>query len=205
MSFFKAIQFVICLIASSQLSANETDQTVPKVGSIEAVAGQYMNVLLQTNDWYVFRIDLPAQAVLADHKTGPRVIILLTDLSGKRLADDSMITAEAKQAFYLENTLSKGFQNVAQSTASYLVLPIPDSLPMQEFIDCQEQGLKSILENAPILVCENSFDIEFISARAVLWYKQGLSQAEVIAANVKQAISAGDLIIQAPGHVSIDD
>ncbi len=90
--------------------------------SIHAVAGKYITVLYQDDQFDVFRLCLPTQATLKDHATGPRIIILLTDLAGKRLADNSEFAAPQGAVMYLTNTFSPGFINHSKNMAEYLVV-----------------------------------------------------------------------------------
>lgn len=189
--------FCLLLSTTTQLPVKElSDINKQSVGTIEQVAASYIEVLLQTNDWYLFRLDLPAQAVLADHLTGPRVIILLTDLSGQRLEDDSPITAQAQQSFYLENTFSKGFKNTANTTASYLVMPVMDSKPVHIFNSCRQHGFNLMLSKSPIRVCQSQQEMMFSQDSDVVWYSQQLSLAKLIPAQQQQIIGAGDLIFE---------
>jgi len=199
MQRIKLFVWVFLLAGCTQLTGMQTGQfSDQSLDNIEQVAGQYIIDLHQDDDWYLFRIDLPAQAILADHKTGPRLIVLLTDLSGQRIADELPVTAQSKQVFYLENTLSKGFKNTANTFASYLVMPILNVNSVREFNNCNMPNYNLLIENSPIMVCESQQDTVFESTEKVLWYSHKLSQAKIIPVHQQQSIAAGDLIFELP-------
>ena len=87
---------------------------------IHAVASAYIKDLFEDRWCHLFRLDLPAGETLADHDTGPRVIILLSGLKGRRVADGSELNAAKGQVMYLENRFAGAMTNTGDDL-SYLV------------------------------------------------------------------------------------
>jgi len=198
---FKVVvtQYLACcllLFGCSPKSIKSEQQKSPLEGSIEQVASQFIHHLYQDKQFRMFRLDLPPSAILADHSTGPRIIVLLTDLNGQRIKDGSSIAAKSNQAFYLTNTFSAGFQNNSAYTASYLVLGLNQSLLSQQTPTCPETGFSSLLENGSVAVCQ-SLGLQsqvFQGGDRVLVYRQHASQVHAVTPEASVPLAAGDFI-----------
>lgn len=76
----------------------------------------------------VIRIALEPKQTLSDHSSTKRVIITETELTILRLEDElvshteKQTTIPANRAFWLENTVSKGFRHVGNANAVYLAV-----------------------------------------------------------------------------------
>lgn len=141
-----------CAHNSNQTALNNEVSQQPIAGSIDQVASQYIEDLCQDQQFRLFKFELPAGAVLPDHRTGPRMIVLLSELNGERIKDNSPVTAKANQAFYLTNTFSAGFKNVAEKSASYLVLSLEAEKLLNQNMVCPE-NFQVTLENSPVQAC----------------------------------------------------
>ena len=107
------------------------DET-PFAGDIRTVAGQYIEDLYRHEwlDW--FQMVIPPKAVIPNHQTGPRILILMTDLNGHRLDDGSPIYATKSQTMFLENTFSNGFVNTSEQVLVYQVLAFSNTPKLVE-------------------------------------------------------------------------
>ena len=91
------------------------------MADIKEVAANHITDLFEDRWCHMFRLDLPAGETLADHDTGPRVIVLLTALKGRRVADGSEVEAAQGQTMYLDNAFAGAMTNTGDDLA-YLVL-----------------------------------------------------------------------------------
>jgi hypothetical protein len=93
------------------------------MADIVQVAGQWVTSLFTNQHVHLFRLTLPPGETLPDHDTGPRVIVLLTELCGRRVADGSEVRAPSGQALYLDNRFAGAMTNEG-AELSYLVLSL---------------------------------------------------------------------------------
>ncbi len=191
----KYILLVICLLGCSQQRIQTIQQL--QTGSIDEVASQFINDLYQDKQARVFRLDLPPKAVLPDHLTGPRVIVLLTDLSGQRINDGSRIEAKANQAFYLTNTFSAGFKNTSTHSASYLVISLTQQAADDQQPTCPNATFDALLEQGSVAVCQSlqSQSQVGVEAEKTLVYSQQTSQVKPLSPQSKTELEVGDLMI----------
>jgi hypothetical protein len=191
----KYILLVICLLGCSQQGLKVNQK--PQAGSIDEVASQFIHDLYQDKQVKVFRLDLPPKAVLPDHLTGPRAIVLLTDLTGQRLADGSSIEAKALQAFYLTNTFSAGFKNTSAQTASYLVISLTQQAAVNQQPTCPNATFDGLLEQGSVAVCQSQQSQSQIGLEATktLVYSQQTSQVKPLSTQTKTELEVGDLMI----------
>jgi hypothetical protein len=190
----KYILMMICLVGCSQQRIQVTQP--PQAGSIDEVAKQFINDLYQDKQVRIFRFDLPPKAVLPDHMTGPRVIVLLTDLNGQRLADGSPLEAKADQTFYLNNTFSAGFKNSSTHTASYLVISLLQQAPIEQ-PTCSNVTFDALLEQGSVAVCQSLQSQSQVGLEGIntLVYSQLSSQVTPLFVQSKVELELGDLII----------
>lgn len=194
------IKYVLCcllLLGCTAKAIKSKPQNYPLEGSIDQVASQFITDLYQHNQLRIFRLDLPPSAVLADHVTGPRIIVLLTDLNGQRINDGSLVTGKAHQAFYLINNYSVGFKNTAAYTTSYLVIALGQQLLPALSPACPQPGFISLSAHGPVGVCQSTVQQNqaFSASESRLIYKQLTAQVEVVAAGSSVHIATGDLMM----------
>ena len=189
------ILMVLFLVGCSQQRIQMNQE--PITGSIDEVASQFIHDLYQDKQVKVFRLDLPPKAVLPDHLTGPRAIVLLTDLTGQRLADGSSIEAKALQAFYLTNTFSAGFKNTSAHTASYLVISLTQQAADDQQPTCPNATFDGLLEQGSVAVCQSrqSQSQIYLEGIKTLVYSQVRSQVQLLSTQSKTELEVGDLMI----------
>lgn len=197
----KTILRLMCLMCAFSCSAKTSNSELTQqseAGSIDQVAPQFITDLYHDNQLRIFRIDLPSAATLQDHVTGPRIIVLLTDLNGQRIKEGAPIDIKAHQAFYLTNTFSAGFKNTSSQTASYLVFSLEQGTIESQQLACPNNNYISLLMKGPMLVCKSLVrqklsNAEFKTHKTLI-YNQ--AQSEVKLYNNKQniEISVGDLV-----------
>jgi len=148
--------------------------------AINEVAEAFITPLLEQDQLSLFRLDLPAGQTLADHETTPRIIILLTPLSGRRVADGSQVKAAAGQVMYLENWFSGALTNTGEDLA-YLVLTLPG---------------QTVTERSPDPVWHPSLSCLFQAAELVIWQFRKSAQLSVPSNMLHYAISSQSLTVR---------
>jgi hypothetical protein len=122
--------------------------------SIDEVAGDRMRVLHIDDDWRVFSIVVASGDVLADHATGPRAIVTLSDVEIQGLEESAApMRVPAGVAMWLENTVSKGFRNLADGDMHYLVIEARNRGRTVEPVDGSCPSGSPVLANSALTVC----------------------------------------------------
>ena len=164
------------------------------MSDIHGVAASQLTKLYSNNEIELFRLDLPAGYKLADHDTGPRILITLSDINGQRLADGSDFHVPAHQALYLDNVFSPGFQNTG-GDLSYLVLSLGQhTLSLNE---CNNEARAQV----KFLLCSNWVNVgrcERVPADEIsvpgLWYNHNSGTLQEFASSENLDICSGDFI-----------
>ncbi len=167
------------------------------MADIDQIASQYITDLYQDQQLRVFRLDLPPSAVLADHLTGPRTIVLLTDLNGQRINGDGMVSGKAHQAFYLINNFSVGFKNTAAHTAAYLVIALGQQLLQELAPACPKPGFISLSAHGPVAVCQSTMQQTqtYSNSETRLVYRTQTVQVEAVVDGSSASIEEGDFLM----------
>jgi len=188
------------LLSCSQKHGGNRHAELPPTSDIYQVASQYIDMLYQSKEWQVFRLNLPPQGILADHQTGPRIIVLLSDLKGQRLDDGTEFKAAMGDVFYLENSFSRGFKNQSEYKVSYLVFSLLSDSGVKTFVDSDcPSGLSRLkLPQSPVAVClvEHSGMIEL--QHQVFKYDLQHGKIEKIAKQQVHKVEIGDWLFVMP-------
>ena len=171
--------------------------------SIRTVAGEYVKDLYQDGKIDFFKFDLPPDAVVPDHSTGPRVLILLTDLVANRLADGSEVKASIDQVLYLSNGFSAGFKNSAKP-AAYLVLGLKSDILMEgKNKPCSQAAMTQLFSQDDLVVCKSAttFDAEITQTR--LLYRQRYSSVKKLKPGKKVTVQSGDILLEFSGNLRL--
>ena len=122
--------------------------------SIDEVAGSRLELLYTNDSWRIFSITLAAGEALADHATGPRAIITLTELEIRPLAGEGEpLRVPALAAMWLTNTFSRGFTNIGEGPVRYLVIEARDRGLSAEESSPKCTAGRSLLSNSVISIC----------------------------------------------------
>lgn len=109
----------ICVLLES-FCAHGSSRPLP---TIDEAASNYIEVHAEDNHWRLFSITMPPESKLADHQSGARAVIPITDIKIQRLEGSSEpMIVPAYQALWLTNQESKGFKNISNAELQYLVL-----------------------------------------------------------------------------------
>ncbi len=138
--------------------------------------------------------------MVPDHTTGPRLIILLTDLQGNRLENGGEIKAEKDQVFYLTNDFSKGFVN-SVNKAAYLVLGLKQGVLVEQAEHgCDDNQLLQMFSKGDLVVCKSSKTQAVKFETAVLVFNTKTDQLSQYAADATIPLSEHDLLIKRHGN-----
>lgn len=189
----------VFLVLSFYLLAGCAIKKTPNDISISAVAGQFIQELYEDHLFELFVFSLPAQAVVPDHTTGPRVLVFLTDLKANRLDDGDEIQVAKDQALYLTNDFSKGFVNSANE-AAYLVLGFKQGGMMKsDDSHCPSQGLVPLFTQGGVLICKSEQAQTLKFKDKTLVYNPNQSELNIAKADDVVLLNQGDLIFNLQG------
>lgn len=127
------------------------DEAAP---TIDEVSGERMLLLHSDDDWRIFSITVASGDTLADHASGPRAIITLTDLKIQVLGGETEpMSVPPWQAMWLTNTFSRGFENIGDTALQYLVIEARDPEIEAEDIDHGCSAREPLLANSVLSIC----------------------------------------------------
>jgi len=169
------------------------------MADIKEVAANHITDLFEDRWCHMFRLDLPAGETLADHDTGPRVIVLLTALKGRRVADGSEVKAAQGQAMYLDNTCAGAMTNTGADLA-YLVLSFKQTTHHSLSWPQEQPGCQATLRVPQCLVWQVLKTTSVSVPVKVLHYRA--SAVSVLTCEQQHAFQAspGDVLLALAGH-----
>ncbi|TDR19535.1 hypothetical protein [Marinicella litoralis] len=183
---------------------SQSEQSLAEDLSIRLVAGEFVRGLYQDENIELFVLNLPANAILPDHQTGPRIVILMSDLSGKRLADGSEFSVEQDQVLYLQNTYSQGFQN-STTPATYLVLDLKGVVLDNKLSHpCEQPSMLQLFAQDDFTVCKNVTKQEIDFHVTTMVYRDDHHQFFLQHRSNKMTIIPGDVLIEFHGQLTVE-
>lgn len=122
--------------------------------TIDEVAGERLQLLHSDDDWRIFSITVASGDTLADHASGPRAILALTDLEIRVLEGEAEpISVPPWQAMWLTNTFSRGFLNIGDNPLQYLVIEARDRGIEAEDVSRGCSAGTPLLANSLLSIC----------------------------------------------------
>lgn len=142
---------VLALICWGVAGLGWAGEAVP---TIDEVAGEQMMLLHSSDDWRIFSITVASGDTLADHASGPRAILTLTDLEIRALAAEAETrSVPPGQAMWLTNTFSKGFENTGDESLQYLVIEARDRGIEADDVNLGCSAGTPLLNNSLLSIC----------------------------------------------------
>jgi hypothetical protein len=122
--------------------------------TIDEVAGERLQLLYSDDAWRVFSITMEQGDTLADHASGPRAILTLTELQIRALdGEAAAISAPPWHAMWLSNTFSRGFENIGDGPLRYLVMEARDRELQAEDVSRECSAGTPLLTNSALSIC----------------------------------------------------